>query len=463
VDVVARYWLPIDADATRKDSVTGAPLSVVSSTDAEKARIAQLMAQVRDWLVSDMGWPEPAQVNTGNGYADFYALPGIPIPRCPDPDNPGCLKYDAAADTLIRDVIHALSYKFTGELGSIDDAVFNPSRIMKVPGTWARKAKHTPDRPHRQSKLIYIPTNITHVTVEQLQLVADHLGTTKARTKSKTGQRTAPSTDQDGETPPPYTETESNGRHHTINGPVEPQTAAERAQRLRRARNYLARVPAAISGQKGHDSAFVGLGKVIRRFALTREMALEAIVDWNNRCEPPWNESELAHKLDDIYGDSYNADDWGQLLTTPTDLNADATRTDDYTNAGQLKPTLEISTKRDRVVDAALDLLPRDPDLYLLSNVLVNIVRVAEEDTTLHGGIKLRHALGTHLTNVVDADQLSYHLTRTADCYCWKQTKQGDTVAKPAHPPDWLLRSLIKFAVKAPLRPGLARTFMTIW
>src|SRR5512135_3710355 len=82
VDIVARYWLPIDADAIRRDQITGAPLSVVSSTDAEKANIARLIAQVRDWLVGDIGWPEPVQVDTGNGFADFYALPGLTLPRC---------------------------------------------------------------------------------------------------------------------------------------------------------------------------------------------------------------------------------------------------------------------------------------------------------------------------------------------------------------------------------------------
>ena len=408
-----------------------------------------LIAQVREYLVGHLGWPEPVQVDTGNGYADYYALPGLTVPRCPDPDNPGCLKYDVTADTLVRDVIHTLSHKFTGELGSIDDAVFNPSRIMKIPGTWARKAKHTQDRPHRQSKLIYTPTIITSLTIEQLQLVLDHLGTSQTQTKARHRQYTAPPTAQDGTgPPPPGTETAGNGQphRHTINGPVEPQTAAERAERIRRARTYLTKVPAAVSGQRGHDTAFTGLGKAVRRFALPRDLALEAIVDWNNRCDPPWNESELAHKLDSIYADAHGADDWGQLLTVDT---ADP---DNCVAQDQPKPALEISTKRDRVVDAALDLLPRDPDLYLLSNVLVNIVRVAGEDTTLPGGIRLRGALGTHITNMVDADQLSYYLTRTADCYCWKPTKQGDCVAKPAHPPDWLLRNLIKFAVKAPLR-----------
>ena len=68
------------------------------------------------------------------------------------------------------------------------------------------------------------------------------------------------------------------------------------------------------NGQKGHDATFTGLGKVIRRFALPREMAEEAIGDWNSRCEPPWSDEELAHKLDSIYADGHDADDWGKFL-----------------------------------------------------------------------------------------------------------------------------------------------------
>ena len=43
VDIVARYWLPIDADALRVDRITGAQLSVVSSTSTEKASIGKLI------------------------------------------------------------------------------------------------------------------------------------------------------------------------------------------------------------------------------------------------------------------------------------------------------------------------------------------------------------------------------------------------------------------------------------
>ena len=77
------------------------------------------MARARDYLVGDCQWPEPVQVDTGNGYADYYALPGLPIPRCPDPANPGCLMYDTANDPLIRDVLHAIAARFKTELAWI--------------------------------------------------------------------------------------------------------------------------------------------------------------------------------------------------------------------------------------------------------------------------------------------------------------------------------------------------------
>src|SRR5512135_1106160 len=254
VDIIARYWLPIDADAVRRDTVTGAPLSVVSSTDTEKANIARLIAQVRDYLVGDLGWPEPVQVDTGNGFADFYALPGLTLPRCPDPDNPGCLKYDATADTLIRDVIHTLSYKFSNELGSIDDAVFNSSRIMKVPGTIARKGLSSPDRPHRASKIIYTPPTIISVTIEQLQLVADQLA--KTPVISQPGSKTTPlelSLTDNGRAP---SKPKGTGGPRGAGGPVEPRDEPERARRLQRAKAYVTTADPAVSGQHGHDTTF---------------------------------------------------------------------------------------------------------------------------------------------------------------------------------------------------------------
>ena len=323
VDIIARYWLPIDADALRVNRITGAQLSVVSSTSTEKASIGKLISIARDWLCGTMGWPEPVSVDTGNGYALYYALPGIPIPRVPDPKNPGCLMYDEANDTLIKDVLNTISARYisdrsTSGLGDIDTAVFNPSRIMKVPGTIARKALHSIDRPHRASRILSIPESIKPVTPDQLRVVAGLLpkvepkvGSSRAKTRAKAGRGTKAKVES-GAGPEP-------GPGPEQGGPREPTSEAERTTRIDRAKSYLDKVPHAISGvhnnngQKGHDATISSLGKVVRRFSLTREMALEAIIPWNEKCEPPWSVTEINHKLDDIYKDT-TATDWGQFL-----------------------------------------------------------------------------------------------------------------------------------------------------
>ena len=62
-DVIARYWLPIDADALRKDTITGAALSVVSSTNAEKASIPSFL---RMWLSAHSDRRDPNTVKWSN-------------------------------------------------------------------------------------------------------------------------------------------------------------------------------------------------------------------------------------------------------------------------------------------------------------------------------------------------------------------------------------------------------------
>jgi len=319
VDIIARYWLPIDADAIRVDRITGAPLSVVSSTASEKANLCKLIAITLDWLCGTQGWPEPIIVDTGNGNALFYALHGLPIPRHPDPKNPGCLKYDEDNDTLIKDVLNSIAARYAADtntniLGRIDTTVYNPSRIMKIPGTIARKAKHSIARPHRASKILSIPESIVPVTLEQLHLVADMLPkgvSAGTKVKTKTSSKTGPQKKRPGPHNKRTTEsTEGEGTENTgkgTGGPVEPTSDRERARRIARAVSYFEQVPSAISGvynengQKGHDATIASLGKVIRRFALTREMAIKVLMPWNEKCEPQWSQKEIEHKLDDIY------------------------------------------------------------------------------------------------------------------------------------------------------------------
>jgi putative DNA primase/helicase len=69
------------------------------------------------------------------------------------------------------------------------------------------------------------------------------------------------------------------------------------ARPLERAASYLGQIPAAISGQRGHDRTFHAACVLIKGFALSIDEARPLLRDWNERCTPPWSEAELEHKL----------------------------------------------------------------------------------------------------------------------------------------------------------------------
>jgi len=41
--------------------------------------------------------------------------------------------------------------------------VFDPSRIIKIAGTWARKGENTAERPHRKSRILSVPDQVVMV------------------------------------------------------------------------------------------------------------------------------------------------------------------------------------------------------------------------------------------------------------------------------------------------------------
>ncbi len=83
--------------------------------------------------------------------------------------------------------------------------------------------------------------------------------------------------------------------------------------RRQRGSAYLAKCPAAISGERGHEQTWNVVLHVVRGFALPVEIAIELISEeYNPRCSPPWSESELRHKVEDAYAS--NTIPWGEKL-----------------------------------------------------------------------------------------------------------------------------------------------------
>lgn len=126
--VLRRRWLLLDADPVR--------VSGISAAEEEKALARDAAVGVRAWL-ADQGWPAPIFADSGNGYHLLYR---IELPA----DDGG----------VVERVLLALAERFDTDKVKIDRKVFNPSRINKLYGTWARKGENLADRPHRLARVL---------------------------------------------------------------------------------------------------------------------------------------------------------------------------------------------------------------------------------------------------------------------------------------------------------------------
>lgn len=60
---------------------------------------------------------------------------------------------------------------------------------------------------------------------------------------------------------------------------------------------YMDKIEPAVSGQGGHSKFFYASNKAVQLAGGDREKALLLLVRYNERCEPPFSEKEILHKL----------------------------------------------------------------------------------------------------------------------------------------------------------------------
>ena len=157
-DILHRRWLLVDCDPER-------PAGISATDDELKAALARVN-EVQAFLTS-MGWPDPIRAGSGNGGHLLYSI------NSPSEDG-----------GIIKNVLTALSQKFTDDKVKIDESVYNPSRITKLYGTLASKGDNVPTRPWRYSKIVTVPEPLVVVSTELLDKVAGLL--TPATTISTT-------------------------------------------------------------------------------------------------------------------------------------------------------------------------------------------------------------------------------------------------------------------------------------
>ena len=137
-DYTRRTFLLIDSDPVRTNGEKKS-----NTTEAEKATARKQAEDIRRFLCDELQWPRPVFCDSGNGFHQRYA---IDLPN------------DQASEDLIRNLLAGLAAKFDNELCSVDAGNFESNRVCKLYGTYARKAPHTAERPHRQSLILDVPT-----------------------------------------------------------------------------------------------------------------------------------------------------------------------------------------------------------------------------------------------------------------------------------------------------------------
>lgn len=158
-DIEKRNWILLDFDPRRP--------AKVSSTDEEKAKSEEIMKSAAKYLQKH-GFKSPVIADSGNGWHLLYRI---------DMDNNNENK------KLVETFLKACDMLFSNDDVQVDMAVFNASRITKLYGSMAVKGANTKERPHRRSKITFVPANIEVNSMDKVKTIVALLPKPK---KSKT-------------------------------------------------------------------------------------------------------------------------------------------------------------------------------------------------------------------------------------------------------------------------------------
>ncbi len=248
-----RALLLVDLDPVR-------PHPDISSTNAEHFQAQELASEIVGTLADEFGWPYPVMFDSGNGFGLWYRI-NLPA------DDGG----------LVAQVLTAMAARFDTTEVKIDTAVSNAARISKLPGSMAGKGdslEARPDiqaRPHRIARIVSQVVSFNEVDIVSTKLL-----------KEFANAYAPPAL-----TPP--TPTRSTSKPHAIG----------RISALDRCTAYLSKIPESIEGNHGSDRLYQAACICIK-FGLDDAEATQALDTYNaTKCQPPWSEPELRHKLND--------------------------------------------------------------------------------------------------------------------------------------------------------------------
>lgn len=171
---------------------------------------------------------------------------------------------------------------------------------------------------------------------------------------------------------------------------VDGTNIANESPVLERASKYVAKMDPAISGSNGHGACYKVACALVLGFALTTDEAYHIIAsEYNQRCDPPWSEKEIWHKVNSAdrqpgqrgYLRDARTSDYSRIhVHTP---GADHGAAAEPEQAAESKPVKSERPRKTTLEDATLNYLEQ---LQKGGQVLIE-TGIPDLDYALSGGI----------------------------------------------------------------------------
>lgn len=171
-DITRRKLVLIDLDPNRAAGI--------SASDAEFEKAHLKAVAIYRYLMNE-GFKEPLITKSGNGWHIYVA--------CDMPN-------DDEHNELIKRFLQSLGKTFSDGEVEIDEKVFNPARIDKLIGTWAKKGANSQERPWRLATIVKVPSDMSANDDALFQKIADLLPKEEPRKLPNQQRRMAYSNNQ---------------------------------------------------------------------------------------------------------------------------------------------------------------------------------------------------------------------------------------------------------------------------
>ena len=226
-----------------------------------------------------------------------------------------------------------------------------------------------------------------------------------------------------------------------------------------RVERYLDKGEPAVSGQRGHDTTFRLLSTVINGFALSPEEAWAAALYYNHKCEPPWSEKELKHKVHDALNTQHDKPrgyllDGGMSSETPLSkrlkqekAQAEQAGAEPPSEPSQSehskKPQLILPSGDVSITESATNLftqLAKTRRYFARGRLVVEVVRNKE---------------GNEVLSPLRAIAFRSRIEKDFKLLVWRSPK-GEAMLKPAHCPKDITEAFLESDPAIDYLPGIS-------